>query len=154
MCSYFRRVATAPLQRRSQLVVWPQPKTERASISLPPKRSSELPMTRRTQLGSGVSDDAPNFYIPVWTRSFALRHMTVTSNDRSPTMYIEAVDLWFPIVLAVAVIRSSSTTVIRSSSVLLGVCRSCSSEQLFVRGGGRRRATEVPFKGWSSSVRL
>ena len=52
-------------------------------------------MTRGTQLCNRVSNDARNFYIPVWARSFVLRHMSVTSKDRRVTTNMEAACLFF-----------------------------------------------------------
>ena len=51
-------------------------KTEWASVYSLQKRSSELPMTHRTQLCSGVFNDMRNFCIPIWACLFVLCHMT------------------------------------------------------------------------------
>ena len=70
-------------------------KTERASFSSPPKRSSEPPLTQGTHLCSSFSIDGRNVYIPIQAHSFVLRHLTETSNNRRVTMNIEANGLWF-----------------------------------------------------------
>ena len=49
VCYYFRRVATAPLQRRSQLVVWPQPKSRYASATTLLRTLYWLPVKARIQ---------------------------------------------------------------------------------------------------------